>query len=419
MSFVEVITISLRSMRSNKARTSLTVLGMVIGIAMVIVVYSAGDGISNLIVGQVESFGTDIIETEVKVPTQKKGTAGEAQSGQAIAQGVQVTTLKLKDMEDIQKLPNVHNAYSAIQAQEQVSYGNEVRRSFMLGVNASYIDIDKSEIDTGRFFSEDEDKSLAQVVVLGSKIKTKLFGDADAVGKFVKIRKSKYQVIGVMKSRGASGFLDFDDWMLLPVRTVQKKILGIDYVYYMIHQLNDVTLADETAAEAKFIIRENHQITNPDKDDFRVYTMAEMLSMLDTITGAITLLLLAIVSISLIVGGVGIMNIMYVVVSERTMEIGLRKAVGARYADIMKQFLFEAVLITVLGGIVGVIVGVGLSLLVAWIASSALGSAWEFSIPLKGFVVALGFSFFFGIVFGVYPARKAARLNPIEALISE
>jgi putative ABC transport system permease protein len=187
----------------------------------------------------------------------------------------------------------------------------------------------------------------------------------------------------------------------------------------MIHQLNDVTRADETATEARYIIRQNHQITNPDKDDFRVYTMAEMLSMLDTITGAITLLLLAIVSISLVVGGVGIMNIMFVVVSERTMEIGLRKAVGARYGDIMKQFLFEAVLITLLGGVVGVAVGIGLSLLVYWIASSALGSIWVFSIPLKGYIVALGFSFVFGIVFGVYPARKAARLNPIEALISE
>ena len=397
----------------------MTVLGMVIGIALVIVVYSAGEGIRNLIVGQVESFGTDIIETEVKVPTQKKGTAGEAQSGQAIAQGVQVTTLKLKDLEDIKNLPNVKNGYSAVQAQEQVSYGSEFRRSFMLGVNAAYIEIDKSEVAVGRFFTEDEDKSLAQVVVLGPKIKTKLFGDADAIGKFVKIRKAKFQVVGVMKSRGSSGFMDFDDWMLLPVRTVQKKILGIDHVYYMVHQLNDVGRADETAAEAKYIIRENHQITNPDKDDFRVYTMAEMMSMLDTITGAITLLLLAIVSISLVVGGVGIMNIMYVVVTERTMEIGLRKAVGARHGDIMKQFLFEAVLITLLGGVVGVLVGVGLSLIVAWIASSALGSIWVFSIPLKGFVVALGFSFFFGIVFGVYPARKAARLNPIEALISE
>jgi len=419
MSFVEVITISLRSMRSNMARTALTVLGMVIGIAMVIVVYSAGEGISNLIVGQVESFGTDIIETEVRVPNQKKGTAGEAQSGQAIAQGVQVTTLKLNDMADINKLPNVRNGYSAVQAQDQISYGNEVRRSFMLGVSASYIEIDKSEVGAGRFFTEEDDKSLAQVVVLGSKVKDKLFGKSEAIGKFVRIRKAKYQVIGVIKARGAAGFMDFDDWMYLPVRTVQKKILGINYVYYMVHQLYDVSRAEETANEVRLLLRQNHQITNPDKDDFRVATMAELLTTLGTITGAITLLLLAIVSISLVVGGVGIMNIMYVVVSERAMEIGLRKAVGARYGDIMKQFLFEAVIITLLGGVVGVAVGVGLSLLVAWIASSALGSAWQFSIPLKGFIVALGFSFFFGIVFGVYPARKAARLNPIEALISE
>ena len=419
MNIRETIIISLRSMRANKVRTGLTVLGMVIGIAMVIVVYSAGEGIRGLIVGQVESFGTDIVQTEVRVPIGKSGSQKETQSATAIASGVQVATMKLTDMEKINRLPNVKRSYAMLQAQQQLSYGNEIRRAFTLGVSPAFINIDKTDLAAGRFFTEEEDKSLAQVIVLGADIKDKLFGDTNPLGKFVKMKKSKYQVIGVFNKRGASGFINLDDWTYIPVRTVQKKILGIDYIFSMVHQIADLSRAEETAEEIRIIMREQHQITNPDKDDFRVSTMAEVMKTLNTVLNAITLLLLAIVSISLVVGGVGIMNIMYVVVTERTMEIGLRKAVGAKYNDIMKQFLFEAVLVTVLGGLIGVIVGIGLSLVVYWFASNALGNIWKFSLPLKGFMVALSFSFFFGIVFGVYPARKAARLNPIEALISE
>ena len=419
MNIQETITISLRAMRANKVRTALTVLGMVIGIAMVIVVYSAGEGMRGLILGQVESFGTDIVQTEIRVPIGRAGAEKETQSATAMATGVQVATMKLADMEKINKIPNVKRSYAMLQAQQQISYGSELRRAFLLGVSPDFINIDKTELAQGRFFTNEEDKSLAQVIVLGSTIKEKLFGAADPIGKFVKIHKSKYQVIGVFNKRGSSGFINLDDWTYVPVRTVQKKILGIDYIFSMVHQIADLSRAEETAEQIRILMRERHQITNPDKDDFRVSTMDEVMKTLGTVLNAITLLLLAIVGISLVVGGVGIMNIMYVVVSERTMEIGLRKAVGARYNDIMKQFLFEAVLITLIGGLIGVIIGVALSLLVSWLANNVLGIDWRFSIPLKGFAVALGFSFFFGIVFGVYPARKAARLNPIEALISE
>lgn len=419
MSLYSTAQMSLRSMRSNKIRTGLTVLGMVIGIAAVIIVFSAGEGIKGLVLGQVESFGTDIIESEVKVPSSKKGVAAETQSGTALVQGVQITTLKLEDLEDIIKLPNVKNGYAGITGQEQVSYGNEARKSMLLGTSASYIDIDKSEVDYGRFFSEEEDKTLAQVAVLGSKIKDKLFGDSDPLDRLIRIRKTKFRVIGVMAPRGAAGAMDFDDYIYLPIRTTQKKILGINHVLYMVHQLYDLSQAEETAEQARLILRENHDITDPTKDDFRVVTMAEMMATLNTITGAITLLLLAIVVISLIVGGVGIMNIMYVVVTERTAEIGLRKAVGAKYGDIMSQFLFEAILITLIGGVIGVIIGVFISALIAWAANSFLNLEWRFVIPLKAFAVSLGFSAFFGLLFGVYPARKAAKLDPIEALRSE
>ena len=415
-------------MRANKLRTALTVLGIMIGIASVIIVYSAGEGINSLIVGQIESFGgTDLIETEIKVPSTKQGGGSETQSATNLAMGVQVTTLSLDDMDDINKLPLINRSYAGIIGQEQASYGSELEKAMVLGITASYIDIDKSEIDYGRFFTEAEDKSLSSVVVLGQKIKEKLFGDSDPIGKSIKIHKSKFRVIGVLKERGAVMTFDFDEIVYMPVRTLQKKVMGINHVLYMMHQIGDTDRIDEVSEEIRYILRENHDLPQPTektsmfntgKDDFRVVSMVESMEIMSTVTGAITLLLLAIVAISLVVGGVGIMNIMYVVVTERTSEIGLRKAVGATYKDIMYQFLIESVLITVLGGICGVIFGIIVSWLISY-GANYVGLDWEFVVPLKAYIVALGFSAFFGIAFGLYPARKAARLEPVEALRSE
>ncbi|MFH1427805.1 MAG: ABC transporter permease [Patescibacteria group bacterium] len=427
MTIIPTIQIALRAMKANKVRTGLTVLGMVIGIASVIIVFSAGEGINSLIVGQIDSFGgSDMIETEIKVPSTQKQTS-EVQGGMNLAMGVQVTTLTLKDMEDINKLPNIIDGYAGIMGQEAVSYGNELRKAFLLGVTASYIEIDQSKVNEGRWFTEPEDKSLAQVAVLGYKLKDKLFGDSDPIGKSVKIRKEKFRVIGVLKERGAVMTIDFDDFIYLPIRTLQKKIMGIDNVIYMMHQVADTSIIVDTQEEMRYILRENHNLPHPEgptdwmgagKDDFRVVSMTESMEIMDTVTGAITLLLLAIVAISLIVGGVGILNIMYVVVTERTAEIGLRKAVGARYRDIMLQFLIESVIVTVLGGIIGVIFGIFISLLI-YFGASYYGLDWRFSVPPKAFITALGFSAIFGIAFGIYPARKAAKLEPVEALRNE
>jgi len=229
-----------------------------------------------------------------------------------------------------------------------------------------------------------------------------------------------------MKERGAVSFMDFDDYIYIPIRTLQKRFMGIDYVSYIVSQVNDLSMADNTADDIRFLLRERHNIVidkssdiiDTNRDDFRVTTMAEMMKMLGTVTGALTLLLLAIVSISLIVGGVGIMNIMYVIVTERTPEIGLRKALGASYKDIVSQFLIEAILITTIGGIVGIIFGIILSALVA-LGANSYGINWKLSFPIISFFVSIIFSFVTGIIFGVYPARKAGKLDPIEALRAE
>jgi putative ABC transport system permease protein len=440
MNTASTIKISLISMRANKLRTALTVLGVVIGIASVIIVFSAGEGIKGLVFGQIESFGgTDTIETEVKVPTGKKGAAAEQQSAAALVQGVQITTLKIEDMDDVNKIPNVESSYAAVTSQEQISYGNELKKVMIFGVSGSFLDIDKGEIEFGRFFTESEDKSQTMVIVLGSKIKEDLFGDSDPIGKFVQLRKSKFHVIGIMKERGSVMGLDFDKIIYLPVRTLQKRMMGIDHLMFMMHKVKNPDLINETAEEIREVIRVNHNLesipvesapggkqvsvigesqTDTAKDDFRVVTMKESMDILSTVTGAVTLLLLAIVAISLIVGGVGIMNIMYVTVTERTSEIGLRKAVGAKYADIIKQFLIESVLVTLIGGIIGIFFGILISWLIS-IGANYFGFDWNFKIPVKAFIVSLGFSTFFGLAFGLYPARKAAKLDPIEALRSE
>lgn len=418
MNIFSIIKIAYNALVVNKVRTALTVVGVVIGIASVILVYSAGEGINGLVLGQIESFGTNIIQTEIKVPSGKKGNEGEMQSAGAIATGVQITTLTLEDVEDVKKLENISNGYGAVLSQEIVGYGNETKKAFIMGVDASFIDIDKSEVEYGNFFSDLEDRALARVVVLGSGIKDKLFGNSDPIGKSIKLHKSKYKVIGVMKERGAVMTMDFDNYVYVPIRTLQKRVMGIDHLVYMVHEVINMDVADDTAEQVRELLRENHDINDPARDDFRVVTMQEMMSTLGIITDALTLLLLAIVTISLVVGGVSIMNIMYVIVSERTPEIGLRKAVGAKYSDVMWQFLIESILITSLGGVIGIIIGVSLSWLMS-LGAIAYGLDWQFSVPVKAYVVALSFSTIFGIVFGVYPARKAAKLQPVDALRKE
>ncbi len=420
-----MFTTAIKSIISNKVRSLLTMLGIIIGIASIMIVFSAGAGIEKLILAQVESFGTNIIETEIKVPTNKKGIGSEQKSATSLVSGTQITTLTIKDMEDIIALPNIIDGYSAIMSQKRISYKDKRRNSFLFGTNASFIKIDKSEIKNGRFFSEYEDKTLSKVAIIGSNIKEKLFGQSNSIGKMITIGTSKFEIIGEMKERGSMFVMNFDDYVYIPIRTLQKKMLGVDYVMYTVHQLKDTNKSTETANKMRFILRSNHNINSEyntktktydtNRDDFIVSTMDEMMDMISVVTDALTILLLAIVSISLIVGGVGVMNIMYVTVSERTMEIGLRKAIGAKKSNILMQFLIESTIITIIGGIIGIMIGIGISYLISLIANM-YGMDWHFTVPLKSYIISLIFSIIFGILFGLYPAKKASDLDPIVAL---
>ncbi len=418
MKVLEIVKLSILSMLRNKLRTSLTVLGMLIGIASIIIVFSAGEGIRSLISSQIDAFGTNIIQTEIRIPSSKKGMDGEMSSASSVASGVQVTSMTERDLEDIKRVANISDGYGAVLTQESLTYLNKSKRSLLLGVSSAYINIDNSEIASGYFFTEDDNKSLSQFIVLGNKIAKEIFEDEDPIGKRVVISKSPYTVIGVLKEIGGMIGMDFDSMILVPVRTLQKKIMGIDHYLYMVHQLIDSELAEETAETIREILRENHGISDPDRDDFRVTTMKEMMEVSRDISNSITILLLLIVAISLLVGGVGILNVMYVIVSERTPEIGLRKAVGARFADIMKQFLIESVLITMIGAFLGIILGILISFIISLIANY-FSLDWKFIIPLKAFITAILFALFFGIIFGIFPARKAGRLDPVEALRKE
>lgn len=414
--FLIPIKLASKSLRNNLGRTFLSLLGIVIGVVSVILVLSFGSGVKGFLVDQVSSFGSDIIQIEVKVPKVSK-TSTQNASGQM--GGMQITTLKLEDMEAVAKLSNVGEWYAAIMNQQVIKYENKNKQVIIMGTTASVTDVDKkTEIEDGIMFSEDDDKSLRQVMVLGSETKKDFFGDGEAVGKEVKIKGQTYRVIGVLKERGAAGPFNFDQIVYIPLRTVQKKLAGIDYLQMAIFKLKDMGKLDLTVAQATDVLRVQHDIENPDDDDFAVNSIVEVLEILNKVFFSVNLLLIALTSISLIVGGVGIMNVMYVSVTERTFEIGLKKSIGAKNSQILFQFIFEAIFITMLGGIIGLALGFGISK-VGEIIAVSYGFSLKFPITWWSAAIGLGFSAGTGIIFGYFPAKKASQLSPMEALRKE
>jgi len=390
-----------------------------IGIATVILVLSAGAGFRSLIDGQLQAYGTNTLFIETRVPPTTKNRGAGAASGDAsrASSAVAITTLKNRDLEDIKKLGNVVNSYGMVVGQKVVSYRNISKSTLFYGASAARFEIDKNTLKSGRFFTAQEDSGAAQVTILESQLAIDLFGNDDPIGKLIRLGDTNFQVIGVYNPLGAlSG--GNDGMLYIPLVTAQKKLLGIDYLLYGIIQVQDINLGESTAESIKSLVRRNHSITDPEKDDFIVQTQAQAMDSFNTIFNGITILLIAIAAISLIVGGVGIMNIMYVIVTERTAEIGLKKALGAKNSDILTEFLIESVMVTILGGAIGILFGGALGWIVAAIATAS-GLTWAFSVPW--YAIALGFSVsaIIGIGFGVLPARSAAKLDPITALSHE
>lgn len=412
---------SIQILFANPVRTILTTAGIMIGIATVIMVLSAGAGFQSLVNNQLQAYGTNTLFVETRVPpTTKNRNAGamSADTGRAMSP-VPITTFTTRDLDDIKQLNNVVDDYGMVIGQEAASYRNVAKNVLFYGASAARFQIDKGTLKEGRFYTAAEDTGGAQVVILGSQLADDLFGPSglDPVGQIIRFGDLNFQVIGVYNPLGAlSG--GSDDMLYMPLTTAQQKVLGINYLLMGIVQVRDPNLSDATAENIRILLRRNHDITDPAKDDFLVETQAQAMDTFNTIFNGITILLIAIAAISLIVGGVGIMNIMYVVVTERTAEIGLKKALGARDADILLEFLVESVLVTLLGGAVGIGLGSLLGWLVAVIAT-ANGLAWTFSVPGYAIAIGVGVSAVIGISFGVFPALSAAHMDPIEALTHE
>ncbi len=411
---------AIKSLRANPGRTTLTTLGIIVGVSTVILVLAAGAGFRGLVKAQVDSLGTNTLVIATKVPPTTKNrasaTSGTVSAGNVSAPVV-ISSFKMQDLDEIERLPNVSGVYGLVVGQGTVSYRDVKKSELYIGAGASRFDIDQGTLREGRFYTNEDDIGAAQVVILGSAVADSLFGQDSALGANVRIGDLNFQVIGVYNKRGGFG-PGSDDAVFIPLKTAQKKMLGIDFLARAVIEVRDINLADATAADIRDVLRRHHNIDDPAKDDFTVATQADVLGTLNVIFNGITYLLIAIAAISLLVGGVGIMNIMYVAVSERISEIGLKKAVGAKNPDILAEFLLEALLVTLLGGVIGIALGTLLSLLISVVAG-ALGFAWKFSVPLSGIALGLGVSGTIGLVFGVFPARRASRLDPIEALRHE
>lgn len=406
---------SLTALKTNKSRSFLTMLGIIIGVAAVILIMSLGAGAQGLILNQVKSLGTNSLGI----------TPGKSEKNgpPASVMGVVVTTLSSDDLQSIntrRRTPNILGAVGYAMGYVTTSWKNNSYDTSLNGCSANYSELEKVPVAEGRFFNSDEEQNLAKVVVLGSTAKEELFGDSDAVGQRIKIKKQIFEVIGVLAPKGKVLFQDYDDQVVVPLKTAQKLLLGINHLNYIRAFVDNDANIDSSVRDIEELLRDRHDISDQsgDSDDFSVRSASQGLDMLRSITDGVRFFLIAMAAISLLVGGIGIMNIMLISVNERTREIGLRKAVGANNFHIALQFLIEAAVLTLVGGAIGIIVGTVLSLASAFVIRT-LGYNWDFVISITAIFLSLAVSTLVGLVFGFYPARKASKLEPVEALSYE
>ena len=392
---------SVSSIISNKTRSLLTMLGIIIGVGALIAMLAVGTGAQKAIQKQMSSLGTNLLAV---MPGAFRGAGGASMGAGA------VTRLTMEDARAISEIENITRTDSNVSGSAQVVYGAKNTRTSVSGVGAVYASMRNSQPYYGRFFSDAEGARLAKVALLGNTVVKELFPGENPVGKTIKINRKNFTVIGVLPLKGAQGPRDQDDVVVIPLQTAMKIVLGKNYVDSVWLEVSDYTKMDEVQEKVKALMRKRHNVPAHKDDDVMLMNMAELQTMLTGTIKTFSTLLGMIAGISLIVGGIGIMNIMLVSVSERTKEIGLRKAIGATSRAVLLQFLIEAVIVSVVGGVLGIVIGAGSSLLLSKI------SGWAVYISPFSVALAFGFSAGVGIVFGFWPARKASLLSPIEAL---
>lgn len=397
------------SLIRNKSRAALTMLGIIIGIGSVILMLSVGQAAERYIMSQVASFGSDMLFIE---NGPGDGTQGSGPPTTSIKQ-----TLTLKDFRKLKQFSWIRSVDADVMSSLLVEYGGLSRTRGISGSSENGLSIYDAEISTGNFFTAEDVDARARSAVVGSSIADEFFGQEDPIGKQIKIDKRPYHVIGVLKPAGTRFFTNLDKQIYVPVTTLMQD-LNAEYVQFIALRIGN-TSPDEAKERVRVLLRDQHNLDNPtgdlSKDDFFVSGQEDAQESAGVIGNILQVLLASIAAISLIVGGVGIMNIMFVSVTERTREIGLRKAVGAKPKDILGQFLAEAILLCICGGIIGVGFGIGAS----WLGIKVLQyfqTGWVYVMPINGILLGLGVSTAIGLVFGYYPAKKAADLSPIQAL---
>lgn len=394
----------------NKVRSLLTMLGIIIGVMSMIIIISVGAGAQSLVLNQVKSLGSNLIAI---LPGKS-----EDNGPPAAAFGVVITSLTYEDGKALANgsFPGITAMVPYVRGAETVTWRDQKVDTTFVGVTPALLRVEETEVAKGRFFTDEEEGTTARVVVIGSEVADKLFdGEEDPIGQQIVLKKTNFTIIGVMKKRGTSGFQNQDNQVFVPLSAAQKLLLGINYVNFIRLKIDKPENTTDAIEYIKAILRERHDISNPAYDDFSVRSTDQGLAVITQITNALTIFLTAISAISLLVGGIGIMNIMLAAVQERTKEIGLRKALGAKSRHIVQQFLIETVFITLVGGAVGIILGVGIAVAVATIAR-ALGYAWDLVISPFSILLGCGVAAGIGLVFGIIPAKRASKLDPIEAL---
>lgn len=403
MNYRNTFKIATYALKRNKFRAFLTMLGIIIGVASVIAMLAIGQGSKKSIQDQMADMGTNLVFAR---PGSEQ--RGGVQMGNSDAQN-----MKLSDVEAVQKECSAISAVSPqVSSRGQMVFGNNNWPSTIYGVNEKYLDIRKYKLSSGRVFSDREVKTYAKVCLIGQTIIENLFNDgSDPIGQTVRFDNIPFKVIGILEEKGENGMgQDQDDLLLVPYTTVQKRILSITHIQGIYASAKSEDLNDLAIEQLTQTLRKTHKIKEGETDDFRVMSQSELVQTFTSISDVLTALLGAIAGISLLVGGIGIMNIMYVSVTERTKEIGLRLSVGGRGNDIMMQFLVESILLSVFGGTIGILVGISITYLIASLMS------WPVVIMTSAVVLAFLVCSAIGIFFGWYPARKAAGLNPIDAL---